>query len=101
MTIQDCKIILGKAICKYGIPVQKNICIEEMSELTKALLKLRRLNEADQKGVKGCEFQNNILEEIADVQITLDQMRLIYGNITDQEEFKLNRLAQRLSGDTP
>ena len=39
-----------------------------------------------------------VLEEIADVQIMLDQMRLIYGDTTEQEAFKLERLRKRLEG---
>jgi len=83
--------ILQKAIDTWGQMLQEDICIEEMSELTKALIKYRRVHGAEKYVVR-----DNILEEIADVQIMLDQMRLIYGDTTGQEEFKLNRLANRL-----
>ena len=84
--------ILQEAIEKYGVESQCDMCIEEMSELMKALLKLRR--ESTQTGYQKC--RENIREEIADVQIMLDQMRMIYGDTTEQENFKLERLRKRL-----
>ena len=84
--------ILQEAIKKYGVNNQGDMCIEEMSELTKELLKLRR--ESTQAGFQ--KRRENIKEEIADVQIMLDQMRIIFGDTSEQEEFKVNRLRERL-----
>jgi len=84
--------ILQEAIKKYGVESQCDMCIEEMSELMKALLKLRR--ESTQTGYQKC--RENIREETADVQIMLDQMRMIFGDTTEQENFKLERLRKRL-----
>lgn len=75
----------------YGAEAQTDMMIEEMSELTKALLKHRRKESK--------ETLDNILEEIADVQIMLDQMKLIHddGKATDKyRDVKLLRLAARL-----
>jgi NTP pyrophosphatase (non-canonical NTP hydrolase) len=83
--------ILQKAIDAYGEPMQEDICIEEMSELTKALIKYRRAHGAEKYAVR-----DNIREEIADVQIMLDQMRMIYGDTMEQENFKVQRLEKRL-----
>lgn len=83
--------ILLRAIIEYGAEAQTDMMIEEMSELTKALLKHRR-KESE-------ETLDNILEEIADVQIMLDQMKLIHddGKATDEyRDVKLLRLAARL-----
>jgi NTP pyrophosphatase (non-canonical NTP hydrolase) len=87
--------ILQEAIKKYGVNNQCDVCIEEMSELTKELLKLRR--ESTQAGFQ--KRRENIKEEIADVQIMLDQMRIIFGDTSEQEEFKVNRLKERLERD--
>jgi len=87
--------ILQEAIKKYGVNNQCDVCIEEMSELTKELLKLRR--ESTQAGFQ--KRRENIKEEIADVQIMLDQMRIIFGDTSEQEEFKVNRLRERLERD--
>lgn len=83
--------ILLQAIVEYGAEAQTDMMIEEMSELAKALLKHRR-KESE-------ETLDNILEEIADVQIMLDQMKLIHddGKATDEyRDVKLLRLAARL-----
>lgn len=60
--------ICFKAIEIYGTESQVDKAIEEMSELTKALLKERRCGGS----------RNNVCEEIADVFITLLQMMLIF-----------------------
>ena len=72
--------ILQKAINTYGEQPQVDVAIEEMSELTKALLKYRR-----NEDMSVDRRLNNILEEIADVQIMLEQLRMIYGSTEKQE----------------
>lgn len=85
----DAENILLQVIAEYGKDAQTDMMIEEMSELTKALLKRRRYPD-DESTV------DNIREEMADVQIMLDQMRIIYGDDSQYREQKLHRLAQRL-----
>lgn len=80
--------VLEMAIETYGNDKQTDMMIEEMSELTKALLKYRRNPHDDEL--------TNIREELADVSIMLEQMCLIYGLFDDWIEVKLNRLADRL-----
>lgn len=85
-----------RAIRTYGIPSQIDMCIEEMSELTKAILKHRRAC----KNADGYdETHDNVIEEMADVQIMLDQMRMIFGDTSSQEEYKLNRLWARMEAN--
>lgn len=83
--------VLYSAICTYGTQAQTDMAIEEMSELTKAILKYRRTyGEAEEK---------NIREEIADVFIMLTQLIIIFdrdGEVQREINYKLNRLAQRL-----
>jgi len=86
--------LLQRAVDTWGRFAQVDMMIEEMSELTKALLKERRVPPAPVN-----ELENaiaNIREEIADVQIMLDQMKLIYGDPKNIESEKLDRLAERL-----
>lgn len=83
--------ILQKAIATYGEQSQVDMAIEEMAELTKALLKYRR-----NENMAVSERLDNIIEEIADVQIMLDQLKMIYGSTEKQDEFKLKRLNERL-----
>lgn len=77
---------LKAAIETFGKEAQKDMMIEEMSELTKELLKERR----------GADNENAILEEMADVQITLDEMKLIYGDTKAIEETKICRLQEKI-----
>lgn len=90
--------ILQTAIDTYGESAQEDMLLEEMAELQKAVLKLRRADAVDKSAAMGYPLREAILEEIADVQIMLDQMRLIYGDTSEQEAFKLDRLRKRLDG---
>ena len=98
MTSERRKEIECRAILTYGAQMQGDMCIEEMSELTKAILKYRR---AENKNKNEAEYlEDDIIEEIADVQIMLDQMRIIFGDTQSQEEYKLNRLWARMEAET-
>lgn len=78
--------ILGRAIQTYGRRRQIDKAIEEMAELTAALLHYReRGGTADP-----------VREEIADVGIMLDQLILIFGGDEFYREQKVRRLRQRL-----
>ena len=92
--------ILFDAIGTYGREAQTDMCIEECSELIKALLKYRRLPLEDRLATKGMKVLENIQEEIADVQIMLWQMELLYGyGCTEHEiERKIDRLKERIEG---
>lgn len=85
--------ILEGAIAKYGENAQVDMMLEEMSELTKALLKYRR---AMRFGGDVAKAKDAILEEMADVSIMLNQMELIFGDCTSHEVAKLERLEERL-----
>ena len=89
--------ILKSALDKWGDNMQTDILIEEMSELTKAIIKTRRAH---------CPYKSfPIIEEMADVLICLEQLKLIarkdfmgnfdetLQNLIDQ---KMRRLAMRL-----
>jgi len=83
-----------KEICKqaldiYGKEAQICMVFEEMAELQKELCKYLR----------GSEIVGNITEEIADVEIMLEQMRLLFDiekEVEEMKEYKLKRLAERL-----
>lgn len=63
--------VLKQAITNFGDGSQTDILIEEMAELTKAIIKSRR---------NGGHYSTpEILEELADVQICLDQLKMIAG----------------------
>lgn len=85
--------ILQAAVDTYGAMEQTDMMIDEMSELTKALLKYRR---AGANGTLEKWDLYAVLEEMADVGIMLNQMCLIYGDPTEWEIKKLERLEARL-----
>ena len=62
------ELLYSRAIKAFGIENQKRMFIEESAELVKELLKeFREIGNI-----------NKIIEEIVDVQIVLDQLKLIY-----------------------
>ena len=84
--------VLHSAIDAYGKTAQVRMCIEEMSELTKALCKLYRAeNEAQYQ-----ECIQSIREEIADVRIMTAQMEMIFGDADDIVHRKVDRLRERM-----
>jgi NTP pyrophosphatase (non-canonical NTP hydrolase) len=89
------KEILLKAINKFGVNKQIGVAIEEMAELIKVLSKYsNRLEEYDNEKIR-----NDIAEEMADVEIMFDQLRLIFNmdyRIDQNKKFKIERLKERV-----
>lgn len=75
-------IICNKAIHKFGYALQKIVAIEEMSELAQAISKSIR------------DKEHNVEEEIADVEIMLTQLKIMYNmeKVDEFRELKLKRL---------
>ena len=90
---------LLKIAARYGMTAQTDLLIEEMSELAKALLKYRRaINSAYQPRAKPQteeELIHSIAEEIADVEIVLQQIKYWYfispTQLNNIKEEKVNR----------
>ena len=79
--------ILHRAIEYYGAEHQENMCIEEMAELIQAINKKHRGE------------PHNIAEEIADVEIMLEQLKIINccrADVNTIKTQKLMRLEERL-----
>ena len=87
------RLICRRAVNHYGKENQKKKCIEEMAELTKALCKETFVSPDEVDG-----NLINIQEEIADVIIMANQMRIIYGpdQVDAAIEYKLNRLKGKM-----
>ena len=84
--------ILQWAHGKYGLLAQSDMCIEEMAELTQAILKWRR-HWGD------VAVFNNLIEEIVDVEIMITQMKMMYGEPNQYEtvyQQKIDKLKERL-----
>ena len=87
---EEQKEVLKAALDTYGIRNQSDIAIEEMSELTKAIIKSRRNPSAP--------AIENLLEEIADSLIMLEQLTMHYGTeyISEFIQEKIIRLSLRI-----
>lgn len=79
------------AVQKFGERAQILVAIEEMSELTKALLKYIRHEDFNQGDYD--DIVESIAEERADVSIMLNQLAFIFGKNEDAETEKLEHLA--------
>lgn len=82
--------IYQEAIKTWGPHMQIDMCIEEMAELTQALVKYKR----------GKGDLHNIAEEIADVSIMLEQMIVVFdcnNKTVNYKRFKLARLKNTLN----
>lgn len=84
--------IYREALRLFGQRAQEDILIEEMAELTKAVIKLRRKD----------SFENltNVLEELVDVEIMINQFKTLYMDknylMEKIKEEKLKRLEERI-----
>lgn len=74
--------IYAKMIEKYGFEKQMLIAVEECSELQKEVLKYLR----------GRENYTEVAEEIADVEIMIEQLKMMFGNKAEVENFKVRKI---------
>lgn len=90
MSNQKITDIYKQAIDTYGVRAQKLMAIEEMSELTKEIC----------KDFRGQLNREHLIEEMADVTITLEQLMIMYkisgDEIQQMRERKMERLKERL-----
>lgn len=91
MANEDRDIVFRRCICNYGTHPQIDTMIEEMSELTKALLKWRRA-----KGADSTAARDHIIDELADVRIMARQMEILF-QAEDETERRINYKVQRQS----
>ena len=84
--------ILKRIISEYGTTAQIDVAVEEMSELTKALMKWKRSGRTTKENAE-------IIDELADVKIMCRQMELIFECEEDVEhviKYKLDRQIERM-----
>lgn len=98
------KETMYKAINTYGVENQLIKTVEELSELSQALCKSSiRLNYT--KGKISLEddlkYVDNIFEEMADVEIMLEQCKIMFQcdkEVNKWKQEKIQRLERRLEG---
>ena len=84
---------LNTIVETYGNDAQEDMAIEECSELIKAILKFRCSDE------KTAEMRDAVIDEIADVQIMLTQLGIVFNcvaEVEDRIDFKINRQMGRI-----
>lgn len=87
------KEICQKAVEKWGNRSQSDLMIEECSELIQAIIKYRR----------GIGTKDQVVSEMADVQIMLNQMKVIVGDDALFDKWvnvKLSRLESIIKNDS-
>lgn len=80
------EMICEKAVDKWGKKAQVIVAIEELAELQKELTKYLR----------GDLRRGKMLEEMADVEIMLTQLKVIFGNNDEEKQYKVDRLKYRI-----
>lgn len=91
-TSSDRNTIYDRAIAKWGEAHQIVKCVEEMSELIKEIC----------KSSEGAKNQFHMAEEIADVQITMEQLTKIFGLeelVKYHRDMKIFRLEKRIENE--
>lgn len=81
--------VVNNAINHYGHFMQRLVAIEEMAELIKEII----------KSFRGEKNRENIVEEIADVEIMMQQLSLIYDctfEVVEMRRKKIERLKKRI-----
>lgn len=89
--MSDEDAILDTAIEQWGTQAQLDKAVEECGELIAALA----------RDANGQATDDEIVDEIADVEIMVKQVKRIYGEdaVESHKHAKLERLAQRLTDD--
>lgn len=94
---------IEKIAAHYGYEPQSRQLIEEMAELTQAINKVWRMEQKDRLSITESitldAYKENVVEEIADVQIVLWQMLYLLGAQGKVEpiiEQKIDRQLERI-----
>lgn len=97
------RTVLKTAIDTNGAEAQSMKAAEELCELAAALMRLRCLIRTGAANEAIHKEWDHVVEEIADAEVMLKQMRMIYDDseVDGIRASKLRRLAERLmnSGD--
>jgi len=84
--------IIKKAVALFGRSLQSIVAMEELSELIKEV----------SKQLRGEGKRENLIEEVADVYIILEQIKIMYAidenELKDEMDFKILRLNRKILG---
>jgi len=91
------KRIMLKAVHKWGEYLQVVVTAEELAELQKELLKI--LREWDGAPLRKSILRLSLIEEMADVEIMIDQIKVMIEcepEVANMRELKLTRVKEML-----
>lgn len=85
--------VIRQMLSKFGEDSQIDVAIEEMSELTKELIKYKRSKIHSRE--KQASSREHVIEEIADVVFMLDYLVEIFGIDLEELQKTITEKAQR------
>lgn len=94
------KEALKNIIKHYGMIKQMEVAAEECSELIQAIMKFVRHDAHMSTKEEYISYLNAIIEEIADVEIMLEQLKIMFGcedEVNDQVAYKITRQLERMN----
>lgn len=101
MTISD-SVICRKAVETFGVEIQQIVAMEELGELIQAISKIARWECSQSEDLEILlEYIDNLAEEIADVEIMLEQLKQCHGchiQVNDHKRKKLDKLKSMVEG---
>jgi hypothetical protein len=84
--------LYNSAVKLWGVNAQVDMAIEEASELIKAICKLKRSGNS-------LETVSAVAEEIADVEIMIEQLKIMLccrDDVENWKKYKIERLSERI-----
>lgn len=101
MTTSD-SVICRKAVETFGVEIQQIVAMEELGELIQAISKIARWECSQSEDLETLfKYIDNLSEEIADVEIILEQLKQCYGchiQVNDHKRKKLDKLKSMVEG---
>ena len=86
-------VICRKAVEKFGIDIQQIVAMEELGELIQAISKIARWECNQLEDVETLsDYIDNLAEEIADVEIMLEQLKQCYGCHIQADDYKRRKI---------
>lgn len=101
-SVQELKDLNRKVADFYGYEAQSNQLVEECAELIQAVNKYRRARGLGQATpVVFMEAKDNLIEEIADVEVMLDQIKYLLKvhevDVVAVKDRKMSRTLERMN----
>jgi NTP pyrophosphatase (non-canonical NTP hydrolase) len=84
--------IMKAAITNFGFDNQMDMAVEECAELIQAINKFKRKRQKTHTETDMYSVFQNLYEEIADVEIMVAQLRLIFCNNSVIDKIKIQKL---------